>query len=123
MNKSLMEFQAKLGNEEKFSQKICADLNDIEESMEKYVQNEKQFLTTIKDYTFLEFDYNNLELLNDKAKSSSRMEALEKEMKIMHMEDPQIMNAWLGSNFGLKIAKSSLAEMNKILEHIKQFFE
>lgn len=118
-----MEFQAKLGNEEKFNQKICADLNDIEESMEKYVQNERQFLGTIKDYTFLEFDYNNLELLNDKAKSGNKMDALEKEMKIMHMEYPEIMNAWLSSNFGLKVAQSSLTEMNKILDHNKQFFE
>ena len=123
MNKCLMEFQAKMGNEEKFNQKICADLNDIEESMEKYVQNERQFLGTIKDYTFLEFDYNNLELLNDKAKSGNKMDALEKEMKIMHMEYPEIMNAWLSSNFGMKLAQSNLIEVNKILDHVKQFFE
>ncbi len=123
MNKCLMEFQAKLGNEEKFNEKICFDLNEIEESMEKYVQNEKQFLETIKDYTFVEFDYNNLELLNDKAKSIEKMEALEKEMKIMHMEYPEIMNAWLTSNFALKVAQGSLKELNKVLDNIKHFFE
>ena len=123
LNKSLIEFQAKLGSEEKFNQKICTDLNDVEANMERYVENEKEFLDTIRDLLYLEFDYNNLDGGESKDSKTAKLEGIEKEMKIMHVEYPEFMNNWLRSNLSLKVARCSLSETNKILEHSKQFFE
>ncbi len=121
MNKSLMEFQAKLGSEEKFNMKVCSDLETIEASIERYVNNEKEFMDTVKDLMYMEFDYNNLE--DSDSCRSSRFEQIEKEMKVIHRQYPKFMSNWMRASFGFKVAHSSVTEMKKIVERPKEFFE
>ncbi len=124
MNKSLMEFQAKLGSEEKFNMKVCSDLEAIEASLENYIHNEKVFMDTIKDLMYMEFDYNNLEV-NDPADETrqNKFGKVEKEVKVIHSQYPKFMSAWMGSSIGFKVAHCSMIEMKKIIERSKEFIE
>lgn len=123
LNKSLVEFQAKLGTEEKFNEKICADIFSIERKIESYVENEKKLFDTIKELMWLEFDYNDLENFIDPKSAKIKHENIGKEMLIMHGNYPEFMSSWLSANLSYKSARCSLLQMENIYSNTRTFFE
>lgn len=140
LNKSYVEFQTKLGDEEKLNQ---ANLYEEElPNLDNYINLEKNVLNTINKFMYLELDCSDLKSLGnhidlnyttdhdstrqhlkpedpmDKEKYNQKLFKL-----IMEKRYPKSMDQWVQSKLACDLSKSNLIEMNRIIENKNQFFE
>ncbi|CAF0862286.1 unnamed protein product [Brachionus calyciflorus] len=129
LNKTFIEFQAKLSDEERLN---CLISNEEEiGEIDNYIVKEKAFLNTIKNLMNLELDCTDLKNLKGKLESDKidSKEPTEKELLnqkqfqiIMKKKFPKAMDEWIHSKVGSKSSKTLLDEINRIDAEFDQFF-
>jgi hypothetical protein len=130
LNKTLIEFQSKLSDEEKLikhNKFFSLQDPDVQSSVDNYIANEQQLLNEINELMSLEIDLNAIKNLDCASTSINQLENREdtaqKEIQIMLNTYPKLLEVLFDAKIKTEYDISYINELVKIIENKSDFFQ
>ena len=123
LNKTLIEFQSKLSDEEKLikhNKFFSLQDPDVQSSLENYMANEQQLLNEINELMSLEIDLNSIKNLDKKLEKNE--DTTQSEIKIMLNTYPKLLEVLFDAKIKTEYDISYINELAKIIDNKSEFF-